>query len=103
MYRQVGKKLLTLRGTSRLEGFHRWFNRMVKGSTYSEQLWDAIMRDFIHTWNVHAGKFGACFATSGTCAAAGLAPADFAAVSVHVCSESTMCMIESVAVPLHSC
>ena len=53
-YRDINGKLLSLRGSSGLEGFHKHLRRLINGARLSPAVLDAIIIDFIHRWNIKA-------------------------------------------------
>jgi hypothetical protein len=55
MYHKVGKRWMSKRGTSRVEGWHKWLNGLPKANNYSQELWDHLLTAFVHRWNHNAG------------------------------------------------
>ena len=56
MYFKTPKgKLLSKRGSSALEGWHKHLRRLVNGARLCPQMLDCLILDFVHRWNVKAG------------------------------------------------
>ena len=61
MYRQrnVGKdglpEYVTIRGTSQLEGYHRWLRACISGSQLSPRLFKDLLAHFNYRWNIRSG------------------------------------------------
>ena len=60
MYYPVSKdgqiiRYIPVRGSSKLEGFHRWMNALLSGSNNSKQLAQAMQELFVGRWNINSG------------------------------------------------
>ena len=61
MYRQrnAGKdglpEYVTIRGTSQLEGYHRWLRACISGSQLSPRLFKDLLAHFNYRWNIRSG------------------------------------------------
>ena len=62
MYREQRKcdkdgmaSFMTIRGTSHLEGYHRWLNACISGSQLSPDLFRDLLAHFNYRWNIRCG------------------------------------------------
>ena len=53
------------RGSSKLEGFHCWWNTLVRGTRYSPELLQALITSFLGRWNELRGQENAGWPAHG--------------------------------------
>ena len=49
------RRWMTIRGTSKLEGFHRWLNALLASGNCSPELAGVLIILFVCSWNINAG------------------------------------------------